>query len=85
MDKVTAGWQCHLSLNSSVKNHDRDFDSDDFTNEAWEQYESRILPNWSKPMNLVKVARSVADLRLHSRIRCADLETAESLSVPQFE
>lgn len=84
MEKVASGWQCHLMQGSSVKNHDLEFGEDSFTTEAWGMYGTRIVPNWSKPMNLVKVARSIADIRCHGRIKCADLETAESLYTPQI-
>lgn len=83
-DKVVTGWQNHLSMHSSERNHDRDFDSEDFTTVAWALYENRISDNYSKPLNLAKLARSVADIRFHTTIRCSDLETAESLNIPQL-
>ena len=85
MEKVASVWQYHLLQGSLAKNHDLEFGEDNFTTEAWGMYQTRVVPNWSKPMNLVKVARTVADMRCHGRIKCADLETAESLYTPQFE
>jgi hypothetical protein len=85
VDKVVTGWQYHLSLqNTSEKNHDRQFDCSDFSELAWDMYGDKIVPNWSKPMNIVKVARSIADMRFHTRIKTSDLETAERLFTPQF-
>lgn len=50
----------------------------EFTTEALELYERDIKECFTNPIMIVKVARTLADMRIHSRIRCADLEKAKS-------
>lgn len=55
-----------------------------FTTEAQSKFEDEIKYNYSNPLKIVKVARSVADMRCHSYIRCSDLEAAMLWHTPQF-
>lgn len=50
----------------------------EFTTEALGLYERDIKECFTNPLMIVKVARTLADMRGHLRIRCADLEKAKS-------
>ena len=85
-EKIHYDWNSHLASNSfTYKNQKlKSIDKLSFTTEAREMYEGEITSNFNEPFMIAKVARTVADMRGHTNIRCSDLETAKNLFTPQF-
>lgn len=87
-NSVETAWECHQSIHNSIEKNQEitGFVSRDFSTQAWEKYVGYILSTYpSCSLRIAKVARTLADMRCHTQIRCYDLETAESLHVPHFE
>ena len=79
-------WNSHLANNSFTYKNQELMSTDElaFTSEAREIYEGDITSTFNTPFMIAKVARTVADMRGHINIRCADLETARNLFTPQY-
>lgn len=85
-DRIHYDWNSHLA-NCSFTFKNQELESIDglaFTSEAREMYEGEIKETFNTPFMIVKVARTVADMRGHTNIRCSDLETARNLFTPQY-
>lgn len=85
-EKIYYDWNSHLANNSfTYKNQKlKSVDELTFTTETRAMYEDEITGTFNMPFMVAKVARTVADMRGHSNIRMADLETARNLFTPQF-
>lgn len=79
-NQIETDWANHMSItnNLSYKNQEIDDMSKlSFTTEALELFELEIKGCFADPIKVVRVARTLADMRGHLRIRCADLEMAK--------
>lgn len=86
VSQVESDWLNHKCATDGLdyKNHDIDDMSKlEFTPEALELYEDDIKGNFTNPIMIVRVARTLADMRGHLKIRCADLEKARDWHTPQ--
>lgn len=80
-NQIERDWLNHLCAtdNLNYKNQEIDDMSKlEFTSEALELYERDIKGCFVNPLMIVKVARTLADMRGHLKIRCVDLEKAKS-------
>ena len=78
--QIETDWTNHKCITNGLlyKNQEIDDVSKlEFTSEALELYENDIKECLTTPIMVVKVARTLADMRGHLRIRCADLEKAK--------
>ena len=85
--QIETDWTNHKCITNGLTYKNQEIDDIsklEFTSEALELYENDIKENFATPLMIVKVARTLADMRGHLRIRCADLEKAKTWHTSQI-